>query len=130
MQVLKAGAVYFFLVFAAGFILGPVRILWAVPHFGTRTAELMEMPVMLAVIIFAARRTVRRRAGSFTSAHLLGMGLLALGMMLTAEFTLVLWLRGLSIREYLAGRDAVSGTAYDIMLGVFAVMPLLTARKS
>lgn len=130
MQVLKAGAVYFALVFAAGFILGPVRILWLVPQVGVRTAELMEMPVMLAVIIFAARWTVRRSAVSFTSARLLGMGLLALAMMLVAEFTVVLWLRGVSIPEYLASRDPVSGTVYDITLGVFAVMPLLAAQRS
>ena len=129
MQVLKAGAIYFILVFSAGFVLGPVRILWLDPHIGARTAELLEMPIMLVVIIFAARWTVRRSAGSFSSARLLLMGLLALGMMLTAEFTVVLWLRGLSIPAYLAGRDPVSGTVYDIMLGVLAVMPLLMARR-
>lgn len=130
MQVLKAGALYFLMVFGAGFILGPVRILWLVPKVGARAAELMEMPVMLVVIVFAARWAVRRSAGSFTSARLLGMGMTALVLMLAAEFTAVLWLRGLSIPEYLAGRDPVAGTAYDVMLGVFAVMPLLMARKS
>jgi hypothetical protein len=129
MQVLKAGAIYFSLVFAAGFILGPVRILWLVPHVGVRAAELMEMPVMLVVIVFAARWTVPRWAASFSSARLLGMGMTALALILVAEFSLVLWLRGLSIPVYLAGRDPVSGTAYDIMLGVFAVMPLLTAPR-
>jgi len=57
------------------------------------------------------------------------MGGIALSLMLVAEFTLVLWLRGLSIREYLAGRDPVAGTVYYLMLGAFAVMPLLVARK-
>jgi hypothetical protein len=37
-------------------------------------------------------------------------------------------LRGLSIREYVAGLDPVSGTVYFAMLGAFAVMPLLVAR--
>ncbi len=31
-------------------------------------------------------------------------------------FGLVLWLRGLSIREYLATRDPVSGTIYYVMV--------------
>ncbi len=128
MQVLKAGALYFFLVFAAGFVLGAVRTLWVVPHVGVRTAELLEMPIMLVVIVFAARWTVRRCSAPLSSARLLLTGLIALGMMLTAEFTVVLWLRGLSIAQYLASRDAVSGPAYDVMLGVFAVMPLLVAR--
>ena len=62
MRVLKAGALYLAAVFGAGFILGPIRILWAVPRFGPRVAELMETPLMLAVIIVAARAIVRRLA--------------------------------------------------------------------
>jgi hypothetical protein len=57
------------------------------------------------------------------------MGCAGLGLLLVAEFTLVLWLRGLSITEYLATRDSVSGTVYYVMLGVFAIMPLLVARR-
>ena len=56
------------------------------------------------------------------------MGSIALGLMLLAEFTVVLWLRGLSFRKYLASRDPVSGTVYYVMLGLLAVMPLLVAR--
>jgi len=48
----------------------------------------------------------------------LGMGLVGLGLMLVAEFGFVLWLRGLSIRDYLANRDPISGTVYYLMLGV------------
>jgi hypothetical protein len=60
MQVVKAGVLYFALVFGAGFVLGTVRTLWFVPRVGVRTAELMEMPIMLAVTIVAARWTVPR----------------------------------------------------------------------
>lgn len=129
MRILKAGGLYFALVFGAGFVLGPIRLLWIVPRFGARIAELMETPVMLVVIIAAARWIVRRLAVPSTPSSRLAMGGLALGLMLTAEFTLVLWLRGLSIRDYFATRDPVSGTVYYVMLGVFAVMPLLVARK-
>jgi type IV secretory pathway TrbD component len=64
-----------------------------------------------------------------TSSERLAVGSVALGLMLVAEFTLVLWLRGLTIREYLASRDPVSGTVYYVMLGGFAIMPLLVARR-
>jgi len=47
MQALKAGVLYFALAFAAGFMLGIVRTLWAVPRVGVRVAELMEAPIML-----------------------------------------------------------------------------------
>ena len=130
MQILKAGALYFALVFGAGFVLGPIRILWAVPCFGTRIAELMETPIMFGITIVAARWTVRRFAVPSEPSSRLVMGFVALGLLVIAEFTLlVLWLRGLSISEYLASRDPVSGTVYYVMLGVFAIMPLLVARR-
>jgi len=129
MSILKAGALYFALVFGAGFVLGTVRTVWVVPRFGTRMAELMETPIMLVVTMVAARWIVRRLAVPSVPSSRLGMGFVALGLMLVAEFGFVLWLRGLSIREYLATRDPVSGTVYYVMLGVFAIMPLLVARR-
>jgi hypothetical protein len=129
MRMIKAGVLYFGLVFGAGFLLGPIRLLWAVPRFGTRLAELMEMPIMLVVTIAAARWMARRLAVPYTLPIRLGVGCLALGLMLIAEFALVLSLRGISISEYLASRDPVSGTVYYVMLGVFAIMPLLVARR-
>ena len=128
-RILKAGALYFALVFAAGCVLGPFRILWAVPRFGERMGELMETPIMLVVIILAARWIARRVIASPAPSTLLGVGCVALGFLLVAEFTAVLWLRGLTIGEYFASRDPVSGAVYIVMLGVFAVMPLLAARR-
>ncbi len=69
------------------------------------------------------------RAVPSTVSSRLGMGAIGLGLMLIAEFTLVLWLRGLSIRDYFAGRDPVAATVYGAVLGVFGVLPLLVARK-
>ena len=129
MQILKAGVFYFVLVFGAGFVLGPIRILWVVPRFGTRMAELLETPIMFVVIIVAARWIVRRLSVPSKLSSRLGMGCIALGFMLVAEFTLVLWLRGISISEYLASQDPVSGTVYYVMLGAFAIMPLLVVRR-
>ena len=75
MQILKAGTLYFALVFGAGFVLGPIRILWAVPRFGTRVAELMEAPIMLVVTILAGRWIVRRLAVPPKPSSRLGYGL-------------------------------------------------------
>ena len=129
MPIVKAGVLYFALVFGAGFVLGTVRTLWIVPRVGTRTAELMETPIMLVVTIVAARWTVLRLSVPSVPSARLGMGGVALGLVLVAEFTLVLWLRGMSIREYLASRDPVAGTVYYVMLGVFAIAPLLVVRR-
>ena len=129
MKILKAGMLYFALVFGAGFVLGPIRILWVVPRFGERMAELREAPIMFVVVLAASRWLVRRLAVPSRPGSRLGMGCVGLGLLLFAEFTLVLWLRGLSIRDYLATRDPVSGTVYYLILGVFAVMPLFVGRR-
>jgi hypothetical protein len=129
MQVVKAGVVYFALVFGAGFVLGTIRTLWVVPRVGSRTAELMEMPIMLVVTIVAARWTVLHLSVPMMWSARIEMGCIALTLILIAEFGFVLWIRGLSIRGYLATRDPVSGTVYYLMLVVFAAMPLLIVRR-
>ncbi|HWO00145.1 MAG TPA: hypothetical protein VNS63_12845 [Blastocatellia bacterium] len=129
MHVLKAGVLYFALVFGAGVVLGPVRILWIVPRFSTRMAELMETPIMLVVIIASARWIVRRLAVSSTTSSRLGMSCVAFILLLVAEFTVVLWLGSMSMSEYFASRDPVSGTVYYATLAVFAAMPLFAGRR-
>lgn len=129
MQILKAGVLYFALVFGMGFVLGTVRVLLIEPQIGVRVAELMEAPFMLVVTIVAAKWIVGRLALPSTLFSRLGMGFIALGLMLVAEFAFVLKLRGLSISEYLATRDFVSGTVYYIMLVVFALIPIFVSRK-
>jgi hypothetical protein len=130
LNVLKAGTLYFVLVFAAGFVLGIIRTIWIAPHFGTRNAELMEAPVMLVVIVPSARWAARRLTTPTSWARRLTVGLVALGLLLLAEFTVVLWVRGFTITQYLADRDPVSGAVYVVMLAVFALMPLLMVKRS
>jgi hypothetical protein len=124
-RILRAGALYFGMVFAVGFALGLVRVLWMVPQFGVRAAELIEAPFMLTATFLAARWTVRRLAPPNTAWARLQVGVIALMLLLAVEFTLVLWVRGLSFREYLDSRDPVAGTVYLLLLAVFAVMPAL-----
>jgi hypothetical protein len=129
MQTLKAGVFYSVVVFAIGFALGTLRVLWLVPRLGSRTAELMEAPVMLGVTVMAARWVVRRLEVPSEWRRRLSIGCTALAFLLAAEFALVIGLRGLSIRDYFATLDPVAGTVFYLSLGVFAVMPLLVARK-
>jgi len=44
MRALKTGALYFALVFAAGWVLGPVRELFVVPHVGRTAGVLLGLP--------------------------------------------------------------------------------------
>jgi len=129
MHILKSGALYFALVFAAGLVLGTIRILLVVPRYGARTAELMEAPIMLAVTFLAASWVTRRLAISAAPLVRLGVGTVGLALLLLTEFTVVLWLRKLTMAEYFASRDPVAGTVYLLMLGIFAVMPVFVARR-
>ncbi|WP_018294378.1 hypothetical protein [Mariprofundus ferrooxydans] len=122
------GAVYFSLVFAVGFILGVIRITWIVPQFGERVAEFMEAPLMLATTYVAAR-FVTRRFRALRIMDYFYSGVMALLLLLSVEFSVVLGLRGLSIREYLEARDPVAGALYVMMLIIFAVMPWLVGRR-
>ena len=109
MQILRAGVLYFALVFGAGFVLGTIRILRIVHHAGSRIAELIEAPVMLVVTVLAARWVLGLAVLPLLSAGL-GMAAIALSLLLAAEVGLVLWLCGISVKEYLETRDPVSGT--------------------
>ncbi|MDH5534515.1 MAG: hypothetical protein OEZ08_02945 [Betaproteobacteria bacterium] len=128
-QTLQAGVAYFALVFGAGFVLGIIRELWAAPRFGPRAAELMEMPVMLVVIVFAAFWIIARFGLSPAAPVRIAMGVVAIALLLAAEFSLVIWLRGLTMEEYLAARDPVSGAVYAVMLALYAMMPLAVLRR-
>jgi type IV secretory pathway TrbD component len=124
---LKASVSYFVVVFGAGFILGPIRILYVVPRFGERKAELMEATLML--IVLAARWVVRRFEVAPARGVRIAIGVFALLLGLLFEFGFVLWLRGLSVTEYFRGRDPISATVYYITLVVFALMPLLVGDR-
>ena len=119
---------YVALVFAAGFALGTLRVLLLVPRVGERNAELLEMPLMFVVVVLAARFVVRRFPAARRSAYAVS-GILALTLLLALEFSLVLGVRGLTIAEYFASRDPVSGGTYAIMLVVFAAMPWLLGKR-
>jgi hypothetical protein len=124
-QIVKAGLLYFVCVFGAGFLLAPLRILVLAPRAGPRKAELIEFPIMLLVAMVSARWIVRILELSPAWPSRVGMGLIGMGLLLIAEFTLVLRLRGLSVRKYLQTRDPVTGAVYYAMVAVFVLLPLL-----
>lgn len=129
MRTLRASSLYFALVLGAGFTFGVIRMLWVVPRLGVRMAELIEAPVMIAVSAIAARWVIRRLDVPPKLSGRVTMGAVALLFMLVAEVTLVLWVRGVSIREYIASRDPLSESVYYVSLALFAAMPLLASRR-
>ena len=128
-QPIKAGLSYFALVFGAGFVLGSLRVTLLVPRLGERMAELSEMPLMFAVIVFAARFVIRRFTVPPSIAARLGTGLLALALLLAAELLLAVALQDRALADYVASRDPVSGSVYLAMLVLLALMPAFIGQK-
>jgi len=124
MKALKAAVAYFGCVFGAGFVLGSIRVPFLVPRLGVRVAELIEMPLMAIVIWFSAHMVVRRFALAPAMRVRMAVGVIALALLLAAEFLLALWVQGISVAQYVAERDPVSGTVYVAMLFVFALLPI------
>jgi hypothetical protein len=96
---------------------------------GERAAELIEAPFMLVAIVLVARRVVARRARDASTLALLAIGALALVLLLSVEFSVVIRLRGMTLDAYFAGRDSVAGGVYGLLLLVYAAMPLIVARR-
>ena len=123
---LQVGALYFVLVFTAGFIFGSIRVPFLVPRVGVRAAELIEAPLMLLVILFASRFVVRRF--DLTPRAAMKVGLFALALLVALELLLARLLSGLTIREYISSRDSISGSVYLALLVIYAASPWLRAH--
>ena len=120
-----AALVYFAIVLGTGFVLGVFRVPILVPRIGERWAELAEMPIMAAVIFFAAGYILRRFPEIALPGRSLVAGFLALAFSVTAELGLAVTLQDKPLAEFLGSRDKVSGSVYIGLLLVFAVMPRL-----
>ena len=127
MRSLQASLLYYIAVFGVGVVLGTIRVLLVAPLLDVRWAELFEQPLMLVASYYLARDSVRR-FGPFAATRRLGIGLVALALMVGTELALTLFVQGLTLPQYLASRDPVSGVAYVLSLAAFALMPLLAGR--
>lgn len=82
---IPAAVAYFAVAFAAGFVLGTIRVLVLAPALGELPAVLIELPIMLAISALAAARIVPRFRVSGRTADRLTMGLVAFLFLMVAE---------------------------------------------
>ena len=94
---------------------------------GCTSRGLLETPIMITVMVFAARWILRRFELRVLPARL-ATGVFALIFLLAAEFGVAILLRGMSASEVITKRDPVSGTVYFISLVVFALMPTFVSH--
>jgi hypothetical protein len=126
---IRPALVYVGLVFAVGFVLGALRVVFVVPAIGVRWAELIEQPLMIAASWLAARRVIRRHAIR-EPAVALGTGLLAAVLLLVLEVGLGAALGGRGPAEVLLDKDPVSGPAYYASVCTFGLLPWWLTRRS
>ena len=126
----KAALAYWAMIFALGFVLGTIRVLWLEPKLGMLTATLAELPVMLLASWFAAGWLVRRFAISSPRAAL-AMGSIAFALLMAAELALTALLPGNSPGQWTA-RMATPVGALGLAGQIgFALMPwLATGRRA
>lgn len=122
MRVIRAGVLYWTMIFALGFVLGTIRVLWLAPLVGLIPATALELPVMLGASWLAAGWIVRRFAIR-TAGGALAVGALAFALLMAAECVLAVTLMGQTPAQWLADLGqphALLGLAGQI---AFALIP-------
>lgn len=59
-RTLIAATFYFLVLFALGFVLGTIRVLFVAPKLGVLSATLLEVPLMLTAAFFVCQWAIRR----------------------------------------------------------------------
>ena len=120
----QAGALYFVLVFAAGFVLGTLRVAFVAPALGAVTAVALELPLILAIAWLTARTITARLAIALSAVPRLVMGGSAFALLVTAEYAGPVALMGMTGAEYLAKMTTAAGLIGLTGQILFALVPL------
>lgn len=125
-----AAAIYFAIVFGAGLVMGPLRVLWVEPWLGATLAVALEAPLLIVAMGLAARVAppMARLQGGW-GVHL-GYGVLALAFQQIADLAVGFGLRGMTLNDQWAYLGTPPGYIYAATLVVFAFMPLLAYWRS
>ena len=124
-KAIRAGALYFALVFALGFVLGTIRTLFLEPSLGNLAAALIELPVMLAAAWAICGWVLRRTAVPPRTSERLAMGATAFLLLMIAELAVSVLLLGRTPAGHLATYrlfDKQLGLAAQLL---FALFPLI-----
>lgn len=128
---LRAGMIYFAIVFAVGFVLGAIRVLAVIPQFGETAAVLIELPVMLALSWVACAWLVRRFAVPRRVPERLAMGGLAFVLLMAAEVGVSVFGFGRTLAEHVQAFQTASAQLGLAAQLVFAALPVvqMTPRR-
>lgn len=128
-RTLGAGALYSLVVFAAGLVLGVIRVMWVARLAGEAVSLALEAPIILALAWYACGWAAERMEVSPRFFERLAMGGVALAMLIGAEAAIAVFGKGRSIAEYF-GDYARSAILLGLLAQLaFAVFPLLRRRR-
>jgi len=124
----RAGAWNVLILFAAGALLGTLRIMVVLPATGEVAAVLLELPVMLALSWIVSARLVARCHIPAQPAPRLIMGAVAFALLMAAELLLSVTLFGRPVSAHLAQYATVPGALGLCGQTGFALIPWLQGR--
>ena len=129
MRILRAGALYFALVFAIGFLLGTIRVIVVGPSVGELNAVLLELPVILAASWFICRRLTTSLQVPPDLTSRVGMGASAFVLLLAAEVVLSVFLFGNSLDRHFENFRTFHGAIGLAGQFAFALFPIIQLRQ-
>jgi hypothetical protein len=126
----RAGVLYGLLAFAAGFVLGTLRVLWITPAVGSVGAVSLELPVMLAVSYFLCRWLVLRWDIGASIGQRATMGATGFLLLMALEIVLAIYGFGQSPGQYLRGLTQPAGALGLLGQVAFGLLPVFVARAA
>jgi hypothetical protein len=127
---LISGAIYFSIVFAAGFVLGTLRVLVVIPRLGETPAVLIELPIMLAVSWVVCGWVLKTCPVPTHFPPRLLMGGFAFALLMAAELALSVFAFGRTASEHFATYQAVNAQLGLAMQIIFAAFPAIRVQSS
>ena len=124
---LKAGTIYFAIVYAIGFLLGTVRVLLLLPVVGETAAVVFEVPVMLVVSWIAARWSSRKFSVPAKLPPRAVMGVFAFALLILGELAVSSLVFGRSWEGTVAAYQSPGGFLGLLAQLIFALLPTAQA---
>ena len=127
-RALTSASAYVLTLFALGFVLGTIRVLFVVPHIGELAATIAEVPVMLTAAYFTCRWAIRRWQVPSTIAIRLAMVLWFLALLFVFETLLGATLFGRSVAEQWTALGSPAGLVGISAQIIAALLPLFVSK--
>lgn len=124
MDWLRAGFLYSAVVFATGFVIGPLRELVVKPWAGGLWALMIEAPLMILAMVYLAPYAARWSGLATGLARRVAMGAVALAFVLVSEMLAAKVVRGWSLSQWIDHFASPEGLIGIALYVVFAAVPV------